>query len=142
MRRLDHFEQRLAIVPLFRACSKQDVRRIAKVADPSDVGEGEVVVREGAEGRELFVIMSGEAVVTRKGRRVARLGRGDYFGELAVLQPAPRTATITATTAMEVLIVSSQSLGALLADVPLLARKLLIGMAARLQEADTKVFVA
>ncbi|MBV9041433.1 MAG: cyclic nucleotide-binding domain-containing protein, partial [Acidimicrobiia bacterium] len=87
-------------------------------------------------------IMSGEARVTRKGRRVAGLGPGDYFGELAVLQPAARSATVAATTPMEVLIVSSRSLGALLADVPPLTRKLLAGMAARLQEADSTLFVA
>lgn len=142
MRRLDHFEERLGKVSLFRACSKQDLRRIARLADADDVDEGEMLVKEGQRGQELFVIVSGEAVVTRKGRKVATLGAGDYFGELAVLNPAPRTATVKAKTPMEVLIVTPQHLAVLLEDVPLVARKLLAGMASRLQEADSKVFAA
>ena len=142
MRRLDHFEERLGKVTLFRACSKQDLRRIARLADPDDVKEGETLVSEGQQGKELFVIMSGKATVTRKGRKVATLGPGDYFGELAVLNPAPRTATVKATTPMEVLIVSGRELSVLLADVPIVARKLLAGMALRLQEADSSVFSA
>ena len=142
MRRLDHFEQRLGEVSLFRACSKQDLRRIARLADANEVKEGEVLVREGQRGQELFVILSGRATVTRKGRKVATLGPGDYFGELAVLNPAPRTATVKATSPMEVLIVTSNHLSLLLQDVPLVARKLLVGMAGRLQEADSSVFAA
>ncbi|MCU1451406.1 MAG: cyclic nucleotide-binding protein [Acidimicrobiales bacterium] len=137
MPRLDHFEKRLAEVPLFRACSKQDLRRIARVADADKVIPGEILVKEEQQGRELYVIVSGHASVRRRGRRVATLGPGDFFGELAVLHPAPRTATVTADDAMEILIVGSRELTALLADVPLLARKLLIGMAQRLQEADS-----
>jgi len=140
MKRLDHFEERLGKVTLFRACSKQDLRRIARLADPDDVKEGETLVSEGQQGKELFVIISGNATVIRKGRKVATLGPGDYFGELAVLNPAPRTATVKATTPMEVLIVRGRELGVLLADVPIVARKLLAGMALRLQEADSKVF--
>ncbi|MBV8385791.1 MAG: cyclic nucleotide-binding domain-containing protein [Acidimicrobiia bacterium] len=142
MKRLDHFEERLGKVTLFRACSKQDLRRIARLADPDDVKEGETLVSEGQQGKELFVIISGNATVIRKGRKVATLGPGDYFGELAVLNPAPRTATVKATTPMEVLIVRGRELGVLLADVPIVARKLLAGMALRLQEADSKVFSA
>lgn len=140
MRRLDHFEERLGKVPLFRACSKQDLRRIARLADADRVGEGEALVREGQRGQELFIIVSGEAVVTRNGRKVATLGSGDYFGELAVLNPAPRTATVTACTPMEILIVSGRQLSVLLVDVPVVARKLLTGMAGRLQDADSTVF--
>jgi len=142
MRRLDHFEQRLGEVPLFRACSKQDLRRIARLADPVDVKEGETLVQEGKQGHELYVILSGEAVVIRHGRKVATLGPGEYFGELAALHPAPRTATVKAKTAMEVLIVTARELSVLLEDVPLVARKLLTGMAGRLQEADSSVFAA
>lgn len=136
MRRLDHYEARLANVPLFRACSKQDLRHIARLADSDTCRAGEVLVREGSRGNELFVIVDGEAEVNREGTTVATLQAGDYFGELAVLSPAPRTATVTATTDMEVLIVTARELAILLADVPLLARKLLTGMAGRIQEAD------
>jgi CRP-like cAMP-binding protein len=136
MRRLDQFEARLANVPLFRACSKQDLRHIARLADYDTVKPGEVLVREGRRGNELFVIVSGEAAVSRDGETVTTLTGGDYFGELAVLRPAPRTATVTAVTDLEVLIVTARELGVLLDDVPLFARKLLSGMAERIQDAD------
>jgi len=140
VRRLDQFEARLANVPLFRACSKQDLRRIARLADYDTCTAGDVLVREGRRGNELYVIVSGEADVTRDGDTVATLKAGDYFGELAVLQPAPRTATVTATTDIEMLTVTSRELTILLADVPLFARKLLNGMAGRIQEADSHAF--
>ena len=136
MRRLDQYESKLANVPLFRACSKQDLRHIARLADSDTCRPGEVLVREGQRGNELYVIVSGQAEVSRGGKTLATLKAGDYFGELAVLRPAPRTATVTATGVMEVLILTSRELAVLLADVPLFARKLLTGMAGRIQEAD------
>jgi len=140
MRRLDQYEARLGKVPLFRACSKQDLRRIARLADYDTAKSGDVIVREGQRGNELFVIVSGEAEVARGDEVVATLTAGDYFGELAVLHPAPRTATVTATTDIELLIVTARELAILLSDVPLLARKLLSGMASRIQESDAKSY--
>ena len=142
MRRLDHYEARLANVPLFRACSKHDLRLIARLADSSTCRAGEVLVREGRRGNDLFVIVDGQAEISRDGVSIAALGAGDYFGELAVLCPAPRTATVTATTDMEVLIVTARELAILLADVPLFARKLLAGMAGRIQQANAKSHAA
>jgi CRP-like cAMP-binding protein len=136
LRRLDQYEARLANVPLFRACSKQDLRRIARLADYDTCRAGERLVRQGQRGNELYVIVSGDADVDRDGVRVATLTAGDYFGELAVLHPGPRTATVTATTDMDVLIVTARELAILLSDVPLFARKLLTGMAGRIQDAD------
>ena len=93
-------------------------------------------MREGRRGNESYVIVNGEAHVSRDGVTLATLKAGDYFGELAVLRSAPRTATVTATTEMDVLIVTARELAILLSDVPLFARKLLTGMAARIQDAD------
>jgi CRP-like cAMP-binding protein len=142
MKRLDQYEARLANVPLFRACTKQDLRLIARLADSDTCKAGEVLVREGRRGNELYVIVNGEAEVSRDGEVVATLKAGDYFGELAVLHPGPRTATVTATSDTEVLIVTSRELAILLADVPLFARKLLTGMAGRIQEADAHTHAA
>src|SRR5436853_5008683 len=138
MRRLDQYEQRLAKVPLFRACSKQDLRLIAKLADYDTCRAGEVLVREGRRGNELYVIVNGEAEVSRDGETVATLKPGDYFGELAVLRPAPRTATVTAKSDLDVLIVTSRELAIMVSDVPLFARKLLTGMAGRIQDPDPR----
>ena len=142
MRRLDQFEARLANVPLFRACSKQDLRHIARLADYDTCRAGDVLVREGRRGNELYVIVNGEAEITRDGVTIATLKPGDYFGELAVLRPAPRTATVTATSDMDVLIVTARELAILVSDIPLFARKLLTGMAGRVQDADAQAHAA
>ena len=57
---------------------------------------GEAIIREGDIGEELFLISEGEVEVNRTGREVARLGPGDFFGELALMSGNPRNATITA----------------------------------------------
>lgn len=138
-RRQDEFERRLSAVSLFRACPKQDLRRIARAGDVCTFETGEVVVKEDQRGNELYVIMEGTADVTRKGKHIARLGPGDYFGELAVLEPVARNATVTAASRCDTFAIGSRELAALLADVPPLARKLLVGMARRLHEADARV---
>ena len=66
---------------------------MARLAERIQVGEGEVLTREGRIGREFFLILSGTVAVTQKGRRVSTLGPGDFFGELAASNPGPRTAT-------------------------------------------------
>ncbi len=91
MARSDPFVEALATVPLFSACSKKDLQTVAKSADHLTVAPGKVVVTEGAAGAEFFVILDGRARVERHGREVASLGPGGFFGDLALLDRAPRT---------------------------------------------------
>jgi CRP-like cAMP-binding protein len=84
----------------------------------------------------LFVILSGTATVTRRGSHVATLTGGDYFGELALLDPAPRNATVTAETSLDVLIIGPREFEAMLDEVPGLVWALLGGMAKRLHHLD------
>jgi CRP-like cAMP-binding protein len=126
----------LEAVPMFRACSRKQLELVARLADNVTVEAGEVLAREGRIERELFVIMSGEAQVSRAGTPVARLGAGDYFGELAVLDAGPRDATVTAISDLEVLIVGQREYATMVADIPGLRDALLKGMAKRLRAAD------
>lgn len=139
MRRSDEYLSRLAAVPMFSACTKKDLALIRRLCDRCDYQAGEVLVKEGTRGHEFFVIMAGQAEVTRNGKRLATLAPGDYFGELAFLDPAPRNATVRALSPMEVLIISEREFATLLNDVPTIARKVMIGMARRLHEADTRL---
>lgn len=138
MRRADQFLQYLQRVPMFQACSKKDLTTIGRLAEDIKVDAGQALVKEGSRGEEFFIIIEGKATVTRAGKRIATLGPGDYFGELALLDPAPRDATVTAETALEVLVLGKREFGGLLAEIPTISHKLMVGMARRLHEADNK----
>lgn len=134
----DAYLKHLASVPLFAACSKKELGLVARRAEHLQVDARRVLTTEGATGREFFVILDGKARVTRGGKRVATLGPGDYFGELALLDRSPRNATVIADTPMEVVILGQREFSGLLDEVPGLGHKLLAGMARRLRDADAK----
>jgi CRP-like cAMP-binding protein len=94
------------------------------------------LVREKQYGDEFFVVALGEAEVTRNGVFVNKLGPGSFFGELALLDPAPRDATVTAVTDMEVYRLSASEFSTVLTEVPTVTRKVLRGMAQRLRKLD------
>jgi len=98
-----------------------------------------VLTGEGQLGRELFVIVTGDARVSRNGRRVGALGPGDAFGELALLDGGTRTATVVAETPMELLVLTRPAFVKMLDETPGFATALLRGVARRLQEADSRV---
>ena len=103
MARKDAFTEHLASVPLFSACSKKELQLVARRAEDVTVEPGKVLVREGAAGAEFFVIVEGTAEVSRHGNKVAELGPGAFFGDLALLDKAPRNATVVAETPMRLL---------------------------------------
>jgi CRP-like cAMP-binding protein len=126
----------LAGVPLFSACDDRALAALDRLVERYDAADGEVVVREGEPGSALYVLVDGTAVVARAGAPVAVLGAGQYFGELAVLDGGPRNATVTMTSAGRVLVVQQRELFGLLDAHPEVARRLLLGLARRLHEAD------
>jgi CRP/FNR family cyclic AMP-dependent transcriptional regulator len=136
--RRDAFLDHLAEVPLFSALSKKDLQLVARNAEDVKVDAGKVLVSEGSTGSEFFVIVDGKARVTRRGKKVAELGPGGFFGDLALLDRAPRNATVVAETPMEVLVLGQREFAALIDEVPGFAHKLLAGLARRLREADAK----
>jgi CRP/FNR family cyclic AMP-dependent transcriptional regulator len=119
-------------VPLFAGCSKAELRELAAVADELDLREGRTLVREGQRGREFFVLVDGSVRVSRKGRKLAELGPGDFFGEIALLTDTPRTATVTATSDLRVLVVTDRSFRRLVASMPSIALKVLSTLGQRL----------
>jgi CRP-like cAMP-binding protein len=138
MARKDSHLDRLAEVPMFRALSAKQLQLLAKQAETVGVGIGTELVREGDPGTEFFVVVSGEVSVTSGGTEVAVLKEGDFFGELALLDPAPRDATVTALSPVEVLVIDARRFRPLLEDVPQLAQQIMVGLARRLREADAR----
>ena len=127
----------LTRIPLFSGCSRKDVQRLARAADELTIPAGTQLTREGDVGREAFVILDGEAEVTRGGRVLATLSQGDHVGELSLLDGGPRTATVTATTELQVLVLSTAAFNGVLDEIPTLAHKLLVSLAHRLRAAES-----
>jgi len=136
MRRRDQHLDQLATVPLFSLCSKAELRLISAQSTLTLIPAGKAVVRERQHGDEFFVLVTGEAEVTRDGAFVTTLGPGAFFGELALLDPAPRDATVTAVTDLELYRLTSSELSTVLTEVPSVTRKVLRGMAQRLRQFD------
>jgi CRP/FNR family transcriptional regulator, cyclic AMP receptor protein len=126
----------LAEVWLFAGCSPAELRRIAKVQEKVDVPPGTLLVEEGEVGLLFFVVLTGTATVVRHGRSVLTLGPGDHFGELALLDNCPRSASVTSDTAMTMLVIRHRHFQRVLQASPTLTRRLLRSMAARLREVD------
>ncbi|MFL5932277.1 MAG: cyclic nucleotide-binding domain-containing protein [Gaiellaceae bacterium] len=130
-----HRNQKVELIkhtPLFANCSKRELEEIAHLADEIDLREGKEMTRQGAPGREFFVLLEGEADVTKDGRRVNQLSNGDFFGEIALVSDSPRTATVTATTPVRALVITDRAFKRLLEDQPEIQRKVLTALAARL----------
>ena len=127
--------RRLENVALFARCSKSDLKIVARHAETIEVESGRIIVREGDDGDALFVLLSGTASVERAGRQVATLEQGEYFGELALLDPATRAATVTATSDAELAVLGLRMFRVLLRELPTLGAKLLGDLAARVREA-------
>lgn len=123
-------------VPLLASLSRRQLDEFAKHSDEVQVEAGTVLAKEGTVGRELFVLVSGTATVSRKGRKLATLGPGDFFGEMALLDNQPRSATVVAEEPLVLLVVGVREFKPLLTSVPNLAEGLLRAMASRLRAAD------
>jgi CRP-like cAMP-binding protein len=136
---MNRFAEQLAGLPLFSACSGRDLQRLARAADELKVAAGTELTTQGAVGREAFVVIDGTAEVSKDGVAAAELGPGDHFGELALLDGGPRTATVTATSDMTVLVLSKPAFNAVLDEIPTLAHKLLVSTARRLRESEQSV---
>jgi len=119
-------------VPLFAGCSKTELQRIASLADELDLGDGATLIREGERGREFIVIADGTVKVTRNGKHLRELGAGDFIGEIALVADVPRTATVTATSPVRLLVVTDRAFRGLLEQMPSIAKKVLQSLGERL----------
>ena len=121
----------LGRAPLFEGLSRSDREELAKRTEDLEVEPGKVLCREGETAREFFVIVEGEADVTKAGQHVRTLADGDFFGEIALVEDVPRTATVTARTPLRFFVLTSQSFLGLLDHQPAVERQVLRALARR-----------
>ena len=122
----------IADVPLFAGLSRSELGQVASIADEIDLPADKVLIREGERGREFFVLLEGEAEVTRKGKELATRGAGEFFGEIALVSNLPRTATVKTRTPVRALVIRDVEFRALLRRTPAIAVKVLQAVADRL----------
>ncbi len=139
-RRIDEQVELLGRAPLFQDLSKRQLREIATVSGARRVAADQELVKEGAAGSVCFLILDGTAKVVRGARTVKQLGAGDFFGEMALLTKAPRTASVVAKTPMECITLSASAFRKVLDENPRIAVAMLSTMAGRVAELDRRVY--
>jgi CRP-like cAMP-binding protein len=135
MTTVEQIREQLAAVPLFARCHPSDLRVVATRCDVREVPAGTVLIRAGELDDEFFVLLSGSAVRGTPDAPVRKFGPGDYFGELAVLDPAPRSIDVVTTSDSVVAALTRPAFLTVLDAVPGVSPQLLQFMARRLRDA-------
>jgi CRP-like cAMP-binding protein len=117
--------------PLFADLSKGELEHLAKVTEDLEVEAGRALCKEGEVASEFFVIIEGEAEATKDGKSLRTMGEGDFFGEIALLEDIPRTATVTATSPLRFFVLTRQSFWSMLDAMPDVERKILRALGRR-----------
>jgi voltage-gated potassium channel len=125
----------LTQLDVFRGCSESEIIRIASLITELHVPAGRVLTRADEIGREFFVIADGHAEVRRDGRLITTLGRGSFFGEMALLDGAHRSATVVAATPLDVHVAGEREFHELLRCAPTVAQNMLRTLSRRLRDA-------
>ena len=128
--------ERLRSVPLFGGCTEKELAFIASRTDEIDLPAGKVLTEKGKSGGDFFIILQGQAEVDAdRGKRT--LGPGDFFGEIALIDNGPRTATVKATTPMRCLVLGNEQFRDVLHQNGEIAVKILRAVTERLRAATT-----
>jgi CRP/FNR family transcriptional regulator, cyclic AMP receptor protein len=127
-------DELLAQVPLFAGLSKKEVQEISGLATRLDLPEGRELTHQGGRGYEFIVVLEGTVDVLIDGKVVATCGAGDFFGEVALLEDRPRTATVIAKSDVTVDVIGRHEFSVLLDDHPEIEKQLRSAMERRLAE--------
>jgi CRP-like cAMP-binding protein len=133
----DHKIDILSELSLFAACTREELSELAQLFDEIERPSGTVLVREGDPGKEFYVLVSGVAAATIGGAVVSTLGAGSFFGEMSLLEHAPRSATVTAETDVELLVADARSFNALVDRAPSVGVRMMKLMSERLRSVET-----
>lgn len=123
-------------VPLFGGCRGRDLEQIGRLADTVEVPAGEILLREGRTAHEFYIIVEGTVRVERGGATVARLGPGEFAGEIALIDGGPRNATVIAETPATLLVLGHREFHALMQQYPSIQLTVLQALAQRVRAAE------
>jgi CRP/FNR family transcriptional regulator, cyclic AMP receptor protein len=126
-------DEQLAKVPLFSRLGPKEIQAVRSLLSEVEVQPGHVLARQGTHGSQFFIIVKGTAAVERDGVHVADVGPGDFQGEISLLDGGPRTATVTATSPMTIMVATANEFQSMLDTTPSVARQMLPAMAHRLR---------
>ena len=129
-------EQQLATVPLLAGLDGRIRRRLAETGKRRTYGPEDEIVREGSNGTALYIVLRGEGRVERGGEQLGTVGAGDFFGELALIEEHPRSASIIATTETECLLFPAWEFTALLQEHPEIAVPIMRALIQRLHRRE------
>ena len=116
----------LGRAPLFKNLTRNELVELAKVTEDLEFDEGKVLAREGEIGREFFVIVDGDVLVTKEGEEINRLGPGDFFGEIGLVWESPRrTATVITAGPVRFFVLTRQAFRGLIDHHPDIEEKVL-----------------
>lgn len=125
--------EQLRRVPLFEGLAKHELEELATLADEIDVADGRVLTREGERGHEFFIVLDGTVKVDVGGAVVATLGKGDFLGEIALVDGKPRSATTRAVGPTRLLVVGHREFHRLMDDFPSVKTCVLQALAERVR---------
>ena len=130
--KLDHLRK----VPLFARMDRGELERLGQLADEIEVGMDELLTEQGRVAHEFFVVLDGHLSVIDAGRTVAQLHPGDFFGEIALLDGRPRTASVRADGIARLLVVGHREFHALMDEFPTVRDAVLWELAERLRRVE------
>ena len=123
-------------IRLFAACNAEQLAELARLFDEIERPAGSVLVREGEPGSEFYVIVEGSASASIGGTHVNTMGAGDFFGEMALLDCAPRSATVVATSDVSLLVLDKSAFSSFVDAAPSIAPRMMRTIAERLRHAE------
>ena len=129
----------LKTVPLFEGLSKRELDSVYRTGKEITFGPGHDIVEEGATGIGFHLLLDGEVDVVVGGKKRARLGRGDYFGEMSLLDGGPRSATVKTATEVRTLALTPWAFISLVERTPSIAKKLLVELSKRLRTLEKSI---
>ena len=130
--RKDRKRELIKSIPLFAHCTKKELDALTSQFDEVQVPSGKALTTQGEPGREFVVLVDGTAEVTQNGSRVNLLGAGDFLGEIALLSGGPRTATVTATSEVDLLVLTSRGFARVTKEIPSVQASVLKALSERL----------